>query len=83
MNRTKLSSIVLVLSLLSIILVGCMGGGRVKEAQAESRYDRLYNDNLEISTDNETGCKYIAYLGYNRGGITPLLKIDGTPDCGE
>ncbi|PAD70591.1 hypothetical protein CHH83_01970 [Bacillus sp. 7586-K] len=46
----------------------------------DSRFD---NSSLYISSDNETGCKYLIYEGYKLGGITPLLKSDGTPDCGK
>jgi len=33
----------------------------------------------EIIQDTQTGCKYIKYM--HRGGITPLLRADGRPDC--
>lgn len=53
-------------------------------AEKESRFtnsDRY----LVITTDKETGCKYLVYRewsGQGMGaGITPLLKSDGTVDC--
>nr|BDD45846.1 hypothetical protein 6 [Bacillaceae bacterium] len=37
--------------------------------------------NISITTDTQTGCRYLIFDGDRRGGITPLLKSDGTPDC--
>jgi predicted nucleic acid-binding protein len=49
----------------------------------EERFTNEYNDNLHISTDTKTGCKYLIFEASNRGGITPLLNSDGKPDCGK
>ena len=37
------------------------------------------NDHFMIMEDTETGCRYLTRY---RGGITPLLAADETPDCG-
>lgn len=50
------------------------------EASREERF--TVNDKaLYITTDKETGCKYLLFDWNRVGGITPLLKSDGTPDC--
>lgn len=49
-------------------------------ASKEERFS-LYNRGISITTDNETGCKYILTHGDYGGGITPLMLSDGTQDC--
>lgn len=50
------------------------------EADKEDRFSR-YDTQLKITVDKETDCKYVIWRDYQKGGITPLLKKDGTPDC--
>lgn len=50
-----------------------------EEERGFSEYDRK----LHITEDSGTGCKYIVYSWSDQGGITPLLKANGTPDCPE
>ncbi|WP_298841764.1 DUF6440 family protein [uncultured Salinicola sp.] len=38
------------------------------------------NDHFMIMEDTQTGCRYLTKY---RGGITPLLASDETPDCGR
>lgn len=64
-----------------MILTGCSTASTgSQESQDKKRFNN-YNQDLIITTDNKSGCKYIIFSGYNEGGITPLLKADGTPDC--
>lgn len=53
-------------------------------AEKEQRFTQRDND-LTITTDKVTGCKYIIYdskSGYaGAGGITPLMSPDGSQDC--
>ena len=64
------------------ILVSC--SSTVSEANKESRFT-AYDNYLTVTTDKETGCKYIVI--YNKSidgigaGITPLMLPDGTQDC--
>jgi hypothetical protein len=81
MNRTKLSSLVLILSLLGISLVAC-ASGEESEIERLNSGERFSHSDMYITTDNKTGCKYLIYKDVNEGGLTPLLKSDGTPDCG-
>lgn len=52
-------------------------------SSVEAGNSRFDNSSLYISRDNETGCKYLIYERYKLGGVTPLLKSDGTPDCSK
>lgn len=49
---------------------------------SEERFSE-YNEDLSITTDKITGCKYIIYsdVHIGAGGITPLMLSDGTQDC--
>ncbi|MGD7047013.1 hypothetical protein FZC83_02095 [Rossellomorea marisflavi] len=60
----------------SLFLGAC---GQVQANQKE-RFSS-HNHMLSVSKDSETGCKYLILEWDKRGGITPLLKSDGTPDC--
>ena len=52
-------------------------------AKKESRFVRIYSDgafgNNEIWVDKETGVNYLFHASGYGGGLTPLLKPDGTP----
>lgn len=54
-----------------------------REYDEKRSYEKeRFNDNkIHIVEDSKTGCKYIKYVGDSKGGITPLLKSDGTPSC--
>lgn len=61
-------------------LFGCSSTQAAEEG--ESRFITIYNDRdygNDIIQDTETNCKYIKYN--SAGGITPLLRSDGRPDC--
>ncbi len=64
------------------ILVSC--SSTVSEAEKESRFSNYY-DYLGVTTDKETGCKYIVIYKHTAegvgAGITPLMLPDGTQDC--
>jgi uncharacterized protein YceK len=68
-----------------ILLVGCSSANI--EAEQNKRFNQVYNqDTLMIFQDEETGCRYLIFMDYisngaGAGGMTPLLKSDGTPDC--
>lgn len=65
------------LSLISLTACG------VAEANQEEKEERFtdYDNHFMMTTDKETGCKYLIYDWDRGAGITPLLKQDGTPDC--
>ncbi len=50
---------------------------------AEKRFEKVYSQgtmNLtEIWVDKKTGVNYLFHASGNAGGMTPLLKADGTP----
>jgi len=49
----------------------------------ESRFVRVYTDGAfgsnEIWVDKKTGVNYLYHASGYSGGLTPLLKADGTP----
>lgn len=74
---------VLCLTILMFALVACASDNNsVVEAEKEGRFN-TYDEMLHITTDKETGCKYLIFNNYmsNTGGITPLLNKDGVADC--
>lgn len=84
----KITALLLVLSM---FLVGCGGvedrsveheeRKQIREELREQEKDRFSNSNYYIILDRVTGCKYLEYYNTYGGGVTPLLKSDGTPDC--
>ena len=50
---------------------------------AEKRFIKVYDDGAfgsnEIWVDKETGVNYLFHASGYAGGLTPLLKPDGTP----
>jgi hypothetical protein len=50
------------------------------DASQKERFTKK-DDSFYITEDKETGCKYLIYDYPYKGGITPLLKSDGTVDC--
>ena len=50
---------------------------------AEKRFVKVYDDGAfgsnEIWVDKETGVNYLFHASGYAGGLTPLLKPDGTP----
>ena len=50
---------------------------------AEKRFIKVYSDgplgSNEIWVDKETGVNYLFHASGYAGGLTPLLKPDGTP----
>ena len=50
---------------------------------AEKRFIKVYSDGAvgsnEIWVDKETGVNYLFHASGYAGGLTPLLKPDGTP----
>ena len=52
-------------------------------AQTEDRFLRTYSQGVmnvtEIWVDKQTGVNYLFHASGNAGGLTPLLKADGTP----
>lgn len=50
---------------------------------AEKRFVKVYDDGAfgsnEIWVDKETGVNYLFHQSGYAGGLTPLLKADGTP----
>ena len=49
----------------------------------ENRFRKVYSqgtlNTAEIWVDQETGVNYLYVRNGNAGGLTPLLKSDGTP----
>lgn len=79
--KEKLFVIGFGLGLIITGLTSCNKADQQTEIKQE-RFTNGYNSILDITTDKETGCKYIII---NDTGdfkdIEPLLKADGTPDC--
>ncbi len=50
---------------------------------AEKRFEKIYSQGAlqvtEIWVDKETGVHYLFHGSGHAGGLTPLLKADGTP----
>lgn len=69
-----MKKVLLVISL-ALILTAC---GTVSTSANKKAKFNVYDEELTISTDTETGCKYILF---EKGGITPLMLNDGTQDC--
>ena len=50
---------------------------------AEKRFIKIYDDGAfgsnEIWVDTQTGVNYLFHASGYAGGLTPLLKPDGTP----
>lgn len=70
------------LLIMALILTAC--ASTTTEADKEERFSTM-DRYLTITTDKETGCKYIVYSewsGYGAaGGITPLMQNNGKQDC--
>lgn len=49
----------------------------------DDRFEKIYSQGVvnvtEIWVDRETGVQYIWHSSGSAGGLTPLLKEDGTP----
>ena len=49
----------------------------------EKRFIKIYSDGAfgsnEIWVDTQTGVNYLFHVAGYAGGLTPLLKADGTP----
>ena len=52
-------------------------------AKDTKRFEKIYSQgamtNVEIWVDRETGVNYLWHNDGNAGGLTPLLRADGTP----
>ena len=53
-------------------------------AKKDKRFILLHSESSsfqdsQIWVDRETGVNYLWHAGGNAGGLTPLLKADGTP----
>lgn len=75
---------VVFLIILLILIVGCSATAESSDGSNDERFNVIssygYNT-YKILKDNQTGCKYLKYIGTQNSVITPLLKSDGTPDC--
>ena len=48
-------------------------------------FEDHWNNDVTVIKDTNTGCKYMIVSQFQSGygtSVTPLLKQDGTPDCG-
>ncbi len=52
-------------------------------ADHEERFEKVYSQGVmnvtEIWVDRRTGVNYLFHASGNAGGMTPLLRPDGTP----
>ncbi len=52
-------------------------------AQTNERFIKVYDQGMvnvtEIWVDKQTGVNYLFHASGNAGGMTPLLRADGTP----
>ncbi len=50
---------------------------------AKDRFEKIHGEGVlnvtEIWVDKQTGVNYLFHASSNAGGLTPLLKPDGTP----
>ena len=52
-------------------------------AYQDDRFVYIYSQtDRGVIEDEGTGCRYLIVWGEGTG-VTPLLKSDGTPDCGK
>lgn len=81
MDMKKLLNLLL-LTLLSVIILSACGGESAGEEGGgdDNRFDTVL---LNVYEDKTTGCKYVALKTGYAGGLTNLLKEDGSPDCGN
>jgi hypothetical protein len=74
------------LTTIGILLLLTACGSTPTSAEKESRFTD-FDNNLVITTDKETGCKYIVFyvagLDRSAGAMTPLLQPNGTPNCNK
>jgi hypothetical protein len=74
----------LLVLLAAVAAVGAHAENAEPKSAGNGSYSRFTREttediNLQMETDHETGCRYLVAEGQ---GITPLLKSNGTPDCG-
>ena len=70
--------VALVVAWVAFFAIGCSDGQTTKADNS-----RFSDSGAYIIEDYQTGCKYLKHDGGNDGGLTILLKEDGTPDCGR
>lgn len=85
MKRLTKYALALAMLFTSTALAGC--------AQRQSQADQetgqpvtgyvadFGEDGMTIWKDPETGCEYIVWASYKKGGITARLNSDGSPRC--
>jgi hypothetical protein len=70
------------LIIVSVLFLTACGSGVDVKATSKERFTK-YDENINITKDKETGCKYIIISMNSAGrfGITPLLNSQGEPVC--
>ena len=60
-------------------------GGEIEAANPTTSYvEKLYDEggfDIRAILDPETGCYYLAWKGYEKGGLTVRMNSDGEPMC--
>lgn len=76
---------IVLIAMATLLLSACNSDDTTSsDKQKDERFSSYSGSTLSITQDSESGCRYIIYSHKsNKGGITPLLKADGTPDCGK
>jgi hypothetical protein len=66
----------------AFLVAGCGQGGAVKQPEKVESAD--FSSEVMLYKDPETGCEYLIFEGYKKGGITPRLDQHGKPrGCGK
>lgn len=85
-KRPKWSVIIgLVVALFLALTLSACSTSDLKEIAKPANYRIVDSEqgDYRIATDQKTGCRYLVFdsISHEAGGITPLLKSNGTPDC--
>lgn len=67
------------LLLAMVTLVACNNPSETQSKEKEG-FTKLDED-LTITIDTTTGCKFLVYNGGNKGGVIQMLDSTGKPDC--
>jgi hypothetical protein len=67
--------------LAALLLTGCAPSPPPPESNPVPAPAYDLSDSIIAYTDPATGCDYLIYAGYRKGGITPRMMADGRQVC--
>lgn len=79
----KMKIMLCLFALIAILLLFGCAAEPAELSEREVEKERFDDSHYSIIEDSETGCRYLEFNGINNGGVTVLMKSDGTPDCGN